>query len=228
MSFLDNAGVERLWQKMKAYVALMTGSNLTFDRVYPVGSIYLSVNNVNPGTLFGGTWVAWGSGRVPVGVDVDDADFSTAEKTGGEKKHALTASEGPQHDHTFTGTAESHDHTFTGTSKSYKSGNQSANHTHGFAFNANGPNSNNAAANPGKNLSNCYATDTGTYTALGGTTEIKVRAIPIIRRSNRRVPSTVKASPQKERSVKAVQGLPIITCSRMSLVICGNGQRKEG
>lgn len=59
MSFLDNAGVERLWQKMKAYVALMTGSNLTFDRVYPVGSIYLSVNNVNPGTLFGGTWVAW-------------------------------------------------------------------------------------------------------------------------------------------------------------------------
>lgn len=170
MSFLDNAGVERLWQKMKAYVALMTGNNLTFDRVYPVGSIYLSVNNVNPGTLFGGTWVAWGSGRVPVGVDVDDADFSTAEKTGGEKKHALTASEGPQHDHDFTGTAESHDHTFTGTSKSYKSGNQSANHTHGFAFNANGPSSNNTAANPGKNLSNCYATNTGTYTALGGTT----------------------------------------------------------
>lgn len=46
MSFLDNAGVERLWQKMKAYVASMTGNNLTFDRVYPVGSIYLSVNNV--------------------------------------------------------------------------------------------------------------------------------------------------------------------------------------
>lgn len=36
------------------------------DAVYPVGSIYMSVKATNPGTLFGGTWVAWGSGRVPV------------------------------------------------------------------------------------------------------------------------------------------------------------------
>lgn len=35
--------------------------------MYPVGSIYLSVKNTNPSTYFGGTWVAWGSGRVPVG-----------------------------------------------------------------------------------------------------------------------------------------------------------------
>lgn len=170
MSFLDDTGLERLWQKITEYVASRTGSNLTFDTVYPVGSIYMSVNNVDPGTLFGGTWAVWGAGKVPVGVNTSDADFSTVEKTGGEKTHALTEAEGPQHNHTFTGTAESHDHTFTGTSKSYKSGNQSANHTHAFAFNANGASSNNAAANPGKNLSNCYATDTGTYTALGGTT----------------------------------------------------------
>ena len=54
--------------------------------IYPVGSIYMSVNNTNPGTLFGGTWEAWGTGRVPVGVDSDDSDFDTTEKTGGKKQ----------------------------------------------------------------------------------------------------------------------------------------------
>lgn len=58
--------------------------------VYPVGSIYMSVSNTNPGTLFGGTWVAWGSGKVPVGVNTSDTDFNTVEKTGGAKSHSYT------------------------------------------------------------------------------------------------------------------------------------------
>lgn len=69
------------------------------DLVYPVGSIYMSVNNVNPSALFGGTWEAWGNGRVPVGVNTSDSSFNTAEKTGGEKTHKLTNSEMPSHDH---------------------------------------------------------------------------------------------------------------------------------
>lgn len=63
--------------------------------IYPVGSIYMSVNNTDPGTLFGGTWEAWGTGRVPVGVDSGDSDFSTAEKIGGEKRHILSNGEIP-------------------------------------------------------------------------------------------------------------------------------------
>lgn len=70
--------------------------------VYPVGSIYMSANNVSPQTFLGGTWVEWGAGRVPVGVSSSDTDFNTAEKTGGEKTHRLSVDEMPRHDHSGT------------------------------------------------------------------------------------------------------------------------------
>lgn len=63
--------------------------------MYPVGAIYMSVVNTSPATLFGGTWVAWGAGRVPVGVDTAQTEFDTIEETGGEKAHTLTKSELP-------------------------------------------------------------------------------------------------------------------------------------
>ena len=66
------------------------GGGISIDAVYPVGSIYLSVNSTNPSSIFGGTWVAWGSGKVPVGVDTGDTDFDTVEETGGSKTHQHT------------------------------------------------------------------------------------------------------------------------------------------
>lgn len=65
-----------------------------FDHVYPVGSIYMSVNSTNPSTLFGGTWQTWGTGRVPVGIDISDSDFDDAGKTGGAKSHSHDLSSG--------------------------------------------------------------------------------------------------------------------------------------
>lgn len=76
------------------------------DIVYPVGSIYLSVNNINPGTLFGGTWVAWGSGQVPVGVNTSITQFATVEQTGGEIEHTLILDEIPAHDHLDVATGD--------------------------------------------------------------------------------------------------------------------------
>lgn len=70
--------------------------------IYPVGSIFMSTVNTNPSTYLGGTWVAWGAGRVPVGVDTSQTEFSAPEKTGGEKVHTLTTGEMPTHVHTPT------------------------------------------------------------------------------------------------------------------------------
>ena len=89
-------------------------------KFYPIGSIYMSISNVNPSTIFGGTWESWGSGRVPVGVDTSQTEFNTVEKIGGEKTHKLTATEMPRHTHTFAGnphshTLNSHTHSFSAT-----------------------------------------------------------------------------------------------------------------
>ena len=46
---------------------------------YPVGSVYVSINNTNPGTLFGGTWVSVGSGRVLQGADETHVGDTTIE-----------------------------------------------------------------------------------------------------------------------------------------------------
>lgn len=46
----------------------------------------MSTNSANPSTYLGfGTWTAWGSGRVPVGINSSDGDFNTVNKTGGAK-----------------------------------------------------------------------------------------------------------------------------------------------
>ncbi len=43
--------------------------------------------------IYGGTWVQWGKGRVPVSIDTSQTEFNTSEKTGGDKntqKHSHT------------------------------------------------------------------------------------------------------------------------------------------
>ena len=75
--------------------------------IYPVGSIRVSTSSTNPGTYLGGTWVQWGAGRVPVGVNSSDTDFSSVEKTGGTKAVTLTTAQIPSHKHSGSqGTAE--------------------------------------------------------------------------------------------------------------------------
>ena len=74
---------------------------------YPVGSIYLSVLDTNPATLFGGVWEQL-QNRFLLG-----AGNNLAGTTGGEVEHILTAAEMPSHTHTQSG----HSHSTTSTSK---------------------------------------------------------------------------------------------------------------
>ena len=69
------------------------------DKIYPIGSIYMSVSPTNPEETIGGAWVPWGQGKVPVGVDASDSDFNSVERIGGEKRHTLTVDEMPNHGH---------------------------------------------------------------------------------------------------------------------------------
>ena len=70
------------------------GSNYILDNVYPVGSIYMSVNSTNPTNLFGGTWEQI-QGKFLFGMN----SSYPAGSTGGEITHKLTANEMPAHAH---------------------------------------------------------------------------------------------------------------------------------
>ena len=64
------------------------------DSIYPVGSIYMSVNSTDPGTLFGGTWQ-----QIEDTFLLSAGQTYTAGNTGGEAAHTLSVSEMPKHSH---------------------------------------------------------------------------------------------------------------------------------
>ena len=90
------------------------------DKVYPVGSVYISTTLDTPAkvkTAIGGTWEAYGKGQTLVGVDTSQNEFKTVNTTGGAKSVSytpkgtigstgLTISQIPSHTHDI-----SHTHT---------------------------------------------------------------------------------------------------------------------
>lgn len=84
--------------------ALLNSSNIYYEGggktlnniIYPVGSVIIRVDSVNPSTWYGGTWELLCPGRTLVCIDTGDGDFNTVKKTGGEKSHSLTRQEIPR------------------------------------------------------------------------------------------------------------------------------------
>lgn len=75
---------------------LRTEGHALLDVVYPVGSIYLSMNDNNPSVLFGGTWEQL-KDRFLLGA----GDSYAVGTMGGEKEHTLTVDELPPHNHAY-------------------------------------------------------------------------------------------------------------------------------
>lgn len=72
------------------------GAKLT--DIYPVGSIYLSVNNTNPSTwITGTTWE-----QIKDTFLLGAGDTYSGGATGGEATHTLTVDEMPAHSHSYT------------------------------------------------------------------------------------------------------------------------------
>ena len=71
--------------------------NTTLDSIYPIGSVYISLTDTNPGTYLKGTWEQFAQGRTLVGVgegsDGKNTQTFNVNDTGGEYKHLISKKE---------------------------------------------------------------------------------------------------------------------------------------
>ena len=146
-----------------------------WQKIYPIGSIYISVNNVNPEQLFGGTWVRFGEGKTLFGID-SSSDFNESEKTGGSKTRTLATQNLPSHSHSIgkhTHSLGNHKHTiaqhFHNITQMIVNTSSSGNHQHrGFSVNDSGRGSQSRISSnvaSGATGSNGYVTnETGAHT----------------------------------------------------------------
>lgn len=78
VSYLDRGGAAYLVKKM-------------LDRIYPVGSIYLSTVSTSPAAIYGGQWERYASGRAIFGASDDDPDYAPG-RAGGSKTQSIDLS----------------------------------------------------------------------------------------------------------------------------------------
>lgn len=71
--------------------------NTTLASIYPIGSVYISLTDTNPGTYLTGTWEQFAQGRTLIGVgsgsDGSNTQTFDVNDIGGEYKHLLTKKE---------------------------------------------------------------------------------------------------------------------------------------
>lgn len=98
-NYIDSSSVAYNKQQLDTFLDNLKAEILKAEN--PIGHIRMEITNTNPADYLGfGTWVLWGAGRVPVGVDTTQTEFNTVQKTGGAKtaniSHTHTV---PTHNH---------------------------------------------------------------------------------------------------------------------------------
>lgn len=126
--------VQALSDRVEALSSNTIGSADALNKIYPVGSIYISTTLTNITQVhnaLGGTWEVYGAGKVLRGT-TDSNKVGTSNSSTGSV--TLATGNLPSHSHTMA-----HTHTFTPagtnsyTTKNVTTGNQSADHTHTLA-----------------------------------------------------------------------------------------------
>lgn len=86
---------------LKAYID--DKMNNLLDKTYPIGSIYMSVNNTNPSQLFGGSWTQL-QNRFLLGAGTEYSNGTS----GGSKDAVVVSHTHTQNPHTHTSASHSH------------------------------------------------------------------------------------------------------------------------
>lgn len=104
--YITDLNVTEVEKVFKVIPSLITMWNM----IYPIGSIYMSVNDVSPSVLFGGTWE-----KVKDRFLLASGNKKNGE-TGGEETHVLSVEEMPSHNHSVSAHSHkvpAHNHTAT-------------------------------------------------------------------------------------------------------------------
>lgn len=107
--YLDENGLKYLWSQLslqdypnnEALIAIINAIDEVkvskadlLDLIYPIGSIYITLNSASPSILFGGTWT-----QIKDTFLLATGDNYNVGTTGGEAEHTLTIEEMPSHNH---------------------------------------------------------------------------------------------------------------------------------
>lgn len=134
--FIGNASALSLDEQMRSLKENINNANERLsnkeserlNKMHPIGNIYITTvysTSTEVSNAIGGTWEPYGTGRTLIGVNANDSNFNTVNKTGGNASITLTVANLPGHTHSIpalSGTAASagsHKHNFLYKNKEY-------------------------------------------------------------------------------------------------------------